>query len=140
MRLHVQQTGNRELRILRYRRIRKGTNVNKICRALRGLTNIPGLLTDITVTQGSVCKIIINNLSKVVVLLKKKLVRKDASFTGTRMPDRRDQCRDVSLWQSFPMHERSSIAKEIWKPMNLRKFGYDISKRPNADCLYTHYM
>ena len=35
-----------------------------------GLTNIPGLLTDITITQGSVCKIIINNLSKVVVLLK----------------------------------------------------------------------
>ena len=42
-----------------------------------------------------------------------KLVRKDASFTGTRMPDRRDQCRDISLWQSFQMHERSSISQEI---------------------------
>ena len=65
---------------------------------------------------------------------------KDSYKELFQMPDRRDQCRDVSLWQNFPMPELSSIAKEIWKPMNLRKFGYDISKRPNADCPYTHYM
>ena len=103
MHLHVQQTGNRELRILRYRRIRKGTNVHKICRAPRGLTNIPGLLTDITITQGSVCKIIINNLSKVVVLLKWNWCEKMLPLQETQMPDRRDQCRDVSLWRSFAM-------------------------------------
>ena len=68
--LHVHQTGKRELRILRYQRIRKGTNVHKICTAPRGSHKYTWPLTDITITQGSVCKIIINNLSKVVVLLK----------------------------------------------------------------------
>ena len=33
-------------------------------------------------------------------------------------------------------NEQSPIAKENWKPMDPRNFGYDVSVRPNAPCLY----
>ena len=36
------------------------------------------------------------------------------------------------VWECYSGRERSPIAKENWKPMDPRKFGYEVSVRPNA--------
>ena len=36
------------------------------------------------------------------------------------------------VWECYSGRERSRIAKENWKPMDPREFGYEVSVRPNA--------
>ena len=36
------------------------------------------------------------------------------------------------VWECYSGRERSPIAKENWKPMDPRKFGYEVSVRPNV--------
>ena len=131
MRLHVQQNGNRELRILRYRRIRKGT---QNMQSSQGLTNIPGLLADITITQGSIHKIIINNLSKVVVLLK-------WNWCEQTLPLQERECLIVEIkkWKA-QFWDQNYFLKKLWlHDQHVQLHKLDVNKGHKIMLLWINY-